>query len=123
MNLKRLALLPAVVLIMASCAAEDRHAGQDGQDHEEHDVSVTIWSGGMELFAEFHPPVRGEQTEFTVLLTRLEDFALGEDAIRHEILGTHAERDVRALNPGLAMATLRVAPAADGESGKEISHH
>lgn len=75
MNLKKLALLPAVVLIMASCAAEDRHAGQDGQDHEEHGVSVTIWSGGMELFAEFHPPVRGEQTEFTVLLTRLEDFA------------------------------------------------
>ena len=75
MNLKRLALLPAVVLILASCASEDAHVGDDGHEHEDHAVSVTIWENGIELFAEFHPPVQGEQTEFTILLTRLEDFA------------------------------------------------
>ena len=64
MSLKKLALLPAVVLILASCAAKDRQAGEEGHDHEEHGVSVTIWNGGMELFAEFHPPVQGEKTEF-----------------------------------------------------------
>jgi hypothetical protein len=48
--------------------------------------------------------------------TRLEEFALGGEAIRHEILGAEAQREVRALNPGLAYGTLRVAPAADGYS-------
>ena len=77
MNLKRLALLPTVVLILASCAAEDVHVGED--EHEDHAVSATIWSGGMELFTEFHPPVRGEKTEFVILLTRLEDFRPAPD--------------------------------------------
>jgi RND family efflux transporter MFP subunit len=74
-RLKRLALMPASVLILASCSAEDRHAGEERHGHEEHGVSVTIWEGGIELFAEFHPPVRGEQAEFILHLTRLEDFA------------------------------------------------
>jgi hypothetical protein len=52
--------------------------------------------------------------------TRLEDFALGGTAIPHEILGAEAGRDVRALNPGLALATLRVAPAPDAYSRNEI---
>ena len=74
MKLKRLALLPAVVLILASCATDKQHAGEDGHDQEDHAVSVTLWSGGMELFAEFHPPVQGKKTEFIVFITRLEDF-------------------------------------------------
>ncbi|MDJ0847719.1 MAG: PEP/pyruvate-binding domain-containing protein [Myxococcota bacterium] len=52
--------------------------------------------------------------------TRLEDFALGGRALRHEILGAEADRGVRALNPGLALATLRVAPAADGYARDEV---
>jgi cobalt-zinc-cadmium efflux system membrane fusion protein len=75
MNLKRLALLPAFILILVSCAAEkgtdDSH---EGHDHEEHAISVTIWESGVELFTEFHAPVKGERTEFLVFLTRLEDF-------------------------------------------------
>jgi RND family efflux transporter MFP subunit len=77
MNLKRLALLPAAVLILASCAAEDVHVGEDG--HEDHAIKATVWSGGMELFAEFHAPVQGEKTEFTILLTLLEDFKPAAD--------------------------------------------
>ncbi|MBW1686651.1 MAG: hypothetical protein JRS35_16495 [Deltaproteobacteria bacterium] len=52
--------------------------------------------------------------------TRLEEFALGGEAIRHEVLGAEAQRGVRALNPGLAFGTLRVAPAADGYSRDEV---
>jgi hypothetical protein len=74
MNLRKLALLPAFILMLTSCAAEKGPDGHEGHDHEDHGVSVTIWSGGMELFAEFHPPVRGEKTEFVIHLTRLEDF-------------------------------------------------
>jgi RND family efflux transporter MFP subunit len=79
MRLKRLALLPAVILLLASCAAGDRQAGEDGHDHEDHGVSVTMWSGGMELFAEFHPPVRGEKTRVVIHLTRLEDYSPAGD--------------------------------------------
>jgi RND family efflux transporter MFP subunit len=74
MNIKRLALLPAAVLILASCAAQDQTGGHEGHDHEEHAISVTAWKDGIELFAEFHAPVRGEKTEFLIHLTRLEDF-------------------------------------------------
>ncbi len=74
MNLKRLALLPALILVLASCAAEKGPDEHEGHDHEEHAISVTLWSGGMELFAEFHAPVNGEKTEFLIHLTRLEDF-------------------------------------------------
>ena len=52
--------------------------------------------------------------------TRLEDFALGGRALRHEILGAEGGRDVRALNPGLALATLRVAPPGDGYARDEV---
>jgi len=52
--------------------------------------------------------------------TRLLDFALGGEAIQHEILGAEAGRDVRALNPGLAHGTLRVAPAPDAYSRDEV---
>ena len=62
MNLKRLALLPAAVLMLASCAAQDQTDGHEGHDHEEHTISVTAWESGIELFAEFHAPVRGEKT-------------------------------------------------------------
>ena len=74
MKLKRLALLPAFLLVLTSCTGGARHAGEEGQDHEDHAVSVTLWQDGMELFAEFHPPVDGERTTFVILLTRLEDF-------------------------------------------------
>ena len=74
MNLRKLALLPAFILILTSCTAEKGPDGHEGHDNEDHGVSVTIWSGGMELFTEFHPPVRGKKTEFVIHLTRLEDF-------------------------------------------------
>ena len=74
MNLKRLALLPAFILILTSCAAEKGTDGHEGHDHEEHAISVTIWESGIELFTEFRAPVRGEKMEFLIHLTRLEDF-------------------------------------------------
>jgi RND family efflux transporter MFP subunit len=67
-------LLPAALLVLASCGAGEETGGHEGHGHEEHTVSVTRWEGGFELFAEFHPPVRGAETVFTVFLTRLEDF-------------------------------------------------
>ncbi len=79
MNLKRLALLPALILVLASCAAEKGPDEHEGHDHEEHTISVTIWESGIELFTEFHAPVRGEKTEFLIHLTRLEDFKPAAD--------------------------------------------
>lgn len=51
-------------------------------------------------------------------LERLEDFAAGGNPVRHEIFGETIERDVRALNPGLALGTLRVAPEP-GQYGRD----
>ena len=41
---------------------------------------------------------------------RLDDFAKGKERIRHDLFGAEVDTDVRALNPGLALGTLRVAP-------------
>jgi hypothetical protein len=53
-------------------------------------------------------------------LERLESHATGAEPIRHELFGESLERDVRALNPGIAFGTLRVAPASGGYSREEI---
>jgi len=53
-------------------------------------------------------------------LERLEDHAAGASPIRHELFGESLERDVRALNPGVALGTLRVAPAPGGYSREEV---
>lgn len=74
MRLNRIALPAAALLLLASCAGGGGTDGHEGHDHEDAAVGVTIWEGGIELFAEFHPPVLGETTGFVVHLTRLEDF-------------------------------------------------
>ena len=53
-------------------------------------------------------------------LDRLQRFADGKNPIRHEIFGQSLDREVRALNPGVAVGTLRVNPAAAGYSRDEI---
>jgi hypothetical protein len=53
-------------------------------------------------------------------LERLEAHAAGADPIRHEIFGESLERDVRALNPGVALGRLRVAPALGDYSREEV---
>lgn len=57
---------------------------------------------------------------FAGFLDRLETHASGSDPIRHEILGAEVSTDVRALNPGLAVGVLRVAPKAGTYSREEI---
>jgi hypothetical protein len=51
---------------------------------------------------------------------RLDDFAGGKERIRHHVFGSDLDSDVRALNPGLALGTLRVAPAHGSFSRNEI---
>jgi hypothetical protein len=51
---------------------------------------------------------------------RLDDFAGGAQRIRHQLFGTDFDSDVRALNPGLALGRLRVAPAPGGFTRDEI---
>jgi hypothetical protein len=41
---------------------------------------------------------------------RLDDFASGGARVKHDFFGKALDADVRALNPGLALSTLRVAP-------------
>jgi hypothetical protein len=45
---------------------------------------------------------------------RLDDHLAGENPVRHSIFGKTLTTGVRALNPGLALGTLRVAPKAGG---------
>ena len=51
---------------------------------------------------------------------RLEDHVAGDDPIRHHLFGQEITSGVRALNPGLARAVLRVAPPAGGYSRDQI---
>jgi hypothetical protein len=51
---------------------------------------------------------------------RLDDFGKGKERIRHDLFGTEVDSDVRALNPGLAMGTLRVAPKHGSYTRDEI---
>ena len=57
---------------------------------------------------------------YAAALARLEDFAAGGNPVRHELFGQAVERDVRALNPGLAVGTLRVAPEAGEYARDEV---
>ena len=51
---------------------------------------------------------------------RLDDFAAGSERLKHDFFGQPLDSDVRALNPGLALARLRVAPKQGGYSRDEI---
>jgi hypothetical protein len=51
---------------------------------------------------------------------RLDDFAAGGQRLRHELFGSDVDTDVRALNPGLAVGVLRVAPKHGSFTRDEI---
>ena len=51
---------------------------------------------------------------------KLDDFAAGANRPKHELFGQVLESDVRALNPGLALGKLRVAPKDGNYSRNEI---
>lgn len=51
---------------------------------------------------------------------RLDDFAAGGTRPGNDFFGQPLDTDVRALNPGLALARLRVAPKAGGYTREEI---
>ena len=53
-------------------------------------------------------------------LEQLENFASGAEPMRHEVFGETFERGVRALNPGVALGTLRVAPSSGEYSRNEV---
>jgi hypothetical protein len=57
---------------------------------------------------------------YAELLRRLQDHVAGGEAIRHEIFGAPLRREVRALNSGLAVGTLRVAPTPGSYQRREI---
>jgi len=51
---------------------------------------------------------------------RLDDFAAGGARVEHDLFGQAIDTDVRALNPGLALARLRVAPKEGGYTRDEV---
>jgi hypothetical protein len=51
---------------------------------------------------------------------RLDDYVAGAHRIRHELFGVEVDADVRALNPGLALGRLRVAPKDGAYTRDEI---
>ena len=53
-------------------------------------------------------------------LEQLETFAAGDHPIRHEIFGQSLDREVRALNPGLALGSLLVAPKLGDYSREDV---
>src|SRR4030095_12079082 len=50
---------------------------------------------------------------YAKLARRLDEYAAGTQLARHDFFGTELHTDVRALNPGLALGQLRVAPKDD----------
>jgi hypothetical protein len=57
---------------------------------------------------------------YAKLARRLDEFAAGTQLTRHNFFGTELDTDVRALNPGLALGRLRVAPNDGAYSRDEI---
>ena len=57
---------------------------------------------------------------YAKLARRLDQFAAGTQLTRHNFFGTELDTDVRALNPGLALGRLRVAPNDGAYSRDEI---
>ena len=57
---------------------------------------------------------------FADVSRRLDDLAAGRTPIRHDLFGTAVDTGVRALNPGLAVGTLRVAPPEGGYARDEV---
>ncbi len=51
---------------------------------------------------------------------RLSEFAAGDDVKRHDLFGAEVTGEVRALNPGLAAGTLKVAPKVGEYSSNEV---
>lgn len=57
---------------------------------------------------------------YAAIAQRLETLATGGAPRRHVLFGAEVERDVRALNPGLAQGILRVAPKAGDYTREEV---
>ncbi len=57
---------------------------------------------------------------FADVARRLDDLAAGKTPMRHDLFGASVDTGVRALNPGLAVGKLRVAPPESGYSRDEI---
>ena len=57
---------------------------------------------------------------FADVTRRLDDLAAGRTPMHHDLFGTAVDTGVRALNPGLAVGKLRVAPPESGYSRDEI---
>ncbi len=51
---------------------------------------------------------------------RLDDHLAGDNPVRHSIFGKTFTTEVRALNPGLSLGTLRVAPKEGGYARNEL---
>ncbi len=54
------------------------------------------------------------------IFEQLRDWAAGASRPRHEIFGAEIDEGVRALNPGLATGSLRVAPSEGGYTREDI---
>ncbi len=54
------------------------------------------------------------------IFEQLRDWAAGASRPRHEIFGNDVDEGVRALNPGLATGSLRVAPSEGGYTREDI---
>ncbi len=57
---------------------------------------------------------------FGQAVTRLEDHTSGQERVTHEIMGEDFNARVRALNPGLALGTLKVNPEPGAYSRDEV---
>jgi hypothetical protein len=57
---------------------------------------------------------------YAQIASRLDDYAAGPQRTRHDLFGSEADTDVRALNPGLALGVLRVAPQDAAYTRDEI---
>jgi hypothetical protein len=128
----------AAVKTLRDMIAAPKHAREDFTRNLEDAKRVVEWaqSNAVLAFAEVEAPwslllpqtvaIRDDILRSSPLLLyaqvarRLDDYAGGPQRTRHEIFGSEGDTDVRALNPGLALGTLRVAPREGTHNRDEI---
>jgi membrane fusion protein, heavy metal efflux system len=71
----RLLLIFAMSFILASCSSTPENTVDDqGHDHADSGTAVTEWTDQMELFMEHPPLISGQEVQFIVHLTKVENF-------------------------------------------------
>ncbi len=114
--MKKLFVLPLILSACLSCTDEHSH-DHELHAHELDPLSYTIYTERTELFVEFKPLIRGEESNFIAHFTVLgEQFkALAEGSVTLSLVGTGADQSVTTGNSGTpGIFVLKLTPDKAG---------